>query len=110
VIRIKELKNTLGGFMDFIREAGVVGLAVAFILGGAISKVVTALVNDLINPILGVLLGAAGNLKEATLTLGPAKFMWGDFVSTLIDFVVIAAVVYFGVKKLGFDKLDKKKV
>lgn len=106
---MKELKNTLSGFMDFIREAGVVGLAVAFILGGAISKVVTALVADLINPILGLLLGAAGNLKEAYFMLGPAKFMWGDFVSTVIDFLVVAAVVYFGVKKLGFDKLDKKR-
>lgn len=106
---MKKLNNTLDDFMDFIREAGVVGLAVAFILGGAISKVVTALVTDLINPVLGLMLGAAGNLKEAYLMIGPAKFMWGDFVSTLIDFLVIAAVVYFGVKKLGFDKLDKKK-
>ena len=106
---MKELKNTLGGFMDFIREAGVVGLAVAFILGGAISKVVTALVTDLINPILGLILGAAGNLKEATLVVGSVKFMWGDFVNTLIDFLVVALVVYFGVKKLGLDKLDKKK-
>ena len=106
---MKELKNTLGGFMDFIREAEVVGLAVAFILGGAISKVVTALVTDLINPILGLILGAAGNLKEATLVVGSVKFMWGDFVNTLIDFLVVALVVYFGVKKLGLDKLDKKK-
>ncbi len=106
---MKELKNTLGGFMDFIREAGVVGLAVAFILGGAISKVVTALVTDLINPILGLILGAAGNLKEASLMIGPAKFMWGDFVNTVIDFLVVAGVVYFGVKKLGLDKLDKKR-
>ncbi len=106
---MKDVKNTLGGFMDFIREQGVVGLAVAFILGGAISKVVTALVTDLINPILGLILGAAGNLKEMSLKVGPATFMWGDFVNTLIDFVVIAMVVYFGIKKLGLDKLDKKK-
>lgn len=106
---MKAIKNTLTGFFDFIREAGVVGLAVAFILGGAISKVVTALVTDLINPLLGLVLGAAGNLKEATFVVGSAKFMWGDFVNTLIDFMVVAAVVYFGVKKLGFDKLDRKK-
>ncbi|MFH1960773.1 MAG: MscL family protein [Patescibacteria group bacterium] len=96
------------GFIDFIRTQGVVGLAVGFILGGAVSKVVTALITDLINPILGLVLGVAGNLKEASLVVGPAKFMWGDFVSATIDFLVIALVVYFGVKGLGLDKLDKK--
>lgn len=106
---MKELKNTFGGFMTFVREQGVVGLAVAFILGGAISKVVTALVTDLINPILGLILGAAGNLKEAYFVVRSAKLMWGDFVNTIIDFLIIATVVYFGVKKLGLDKLDKEK-
>jgi large conductance mechanosensitive channel len=97
------------GFVNFIREQGVVGLAVGFLLGGAVSKLVTALINDLINPILGLILGAAGNLKDAYLPLGQAHLMWGDFVATLIDFSVIAAVVYFGVRGLGLDKLDKKK-
>lgn len=103
------MKQHLTGFVDFIREQGVVGLAVGFILGGAVSKVVTALVNDIINPILGIILGAAGNIKEATLVVGSAKIMWGDFLTALIDFVIIASVVYFGVKKLGIDQLDKKK-
>jgi large conductance mechanosensitive channel len=78
-------------------------------LGGAVAKVVSSLVSDLINPILGLVLGAAGGLKEASLALGPAKLMWGNFVSNLIDFLVIALVVYYGVKVLGLDKLDKKK-
>lgn len=97
------------GFMDFIREQGVVGLAVGFILGGAVSKVVSALVTDIINPIVGIALGAAGSLKEAYLALGPAKIMWGDFFNTTIDFLVIAFVVYYGVKGLKLDALDKKK-
>lgn len=97
------------GFVEFIRDQGVVGLAVGFILGGAVSKVVSALVADIINPILSVVLGAAEGLKQATLALGPVKLMWGDFAAVLIDFLVIAAVVYYGVKGLGLDKLDKKK-
>lgn len=97
------------GFFSFIREQGVVGLAVGFLLGGAVSKLVTALINDLINPILGLILGAAGSLKDAYLPLGSARLMWGDFLTTLIDFAVVAAVVYFGVHGLGLDKLDKKK-
>jgi len=97
------------GFLSFIREQGVMGLAVGFLLGGAVSKLVTALVTDIVNPLLAPALGAAGNLREATLYLGPINLLWGDFVATLIDFSVIAAIVYFGVHGLGLDKVDKKK-
>lgn len=103
------MKKHLGGFMEFIRERGVVGLAVGFILGGAISKVVASLVEDIINPILGILLGATGNLSDAYIQIGEAQIMWGSFINVLINFTVIAFVVYFGVKVLGLDKLDKKK-
>jgi len=97
------------GFIDFIREQGVVGLAVGFILGGTVAKVVSSLVTDIINPLLGIVLGAAGSLKDAYLPLGPAKLMWGSFITTLIDFLTIALVVYYGVKVLKLNKLDKKK-
>lgn len=99
------MKEQLNGFVDFIRTQGVVGLAVGFILGGAVSKVVSALVNDIVNPILGYLLGSTEGLKA--MTLGP--ILLGDFVAVVIDFLIIAAVVYFVVKGLGFDKLDKPK-
>lgn len=97
------------GFVNFIREQGVVGLAVGFILGGAISKVVSSLVNDIINPILGVLLGATGNLDQVAIAVGDNKIMLGSFINVIIDFVVIALVVYFGVRILKVDSLDKKK-
>jgi large conductance mechanosensitive channel len=97
------------GFLDFIREQGVVGLAVGFILGGAVSKVVSALVTDVINPLLSIPLGAAEGLKTAYIPVGSAKILYGDLISVAIDFIVIALVVYFGVKILGLDKLDKKK-
>ena len=99
----------LAGFTDFIRKQGVVGLAVGFILGGSVSKVVSSLVRDIINPILGIILGAAGDLNSYSFKVGSAEILWGSFLSTLIDFLVIASVVYFGVKRLGLDKLDKKK-
>ena len=97
------------GFIDFIREQGVVGLAVGFILGGAVSKVVTALVTDIVNPLLGLALGAVGGLKTASFGLGSARILYGDLISVAIDFIVVALVVYFGVKLIGLDKLDKKK-
>jgi large conductance mechanosensitive channel len=96
------------GFIDFIREQGVVGLAVGFILGGAVSKAVTALVTDIINPLVGLALGKV-NLVDKATTIGSATLMWGAFVAAIIDLIIIAAVVYFGVKWIGLEKLDKKK-
>jgi large conductance mechanosensitive channel len=97
------------GFIEFIREQGVMGLAVGFILGGAVSKVVASLVGDIINPVLSIILGATDGLTTAKLSVGRVEIMYGNFLGVLIDFIVIALVVYFGVKGLGLDKLDKKK-
>ena len=96
------------GFIAFIREQGVVGLAVGFILGGAVSKIVASLVDNLVNPIVGLALGKV-DLADKAVTLGNTSLRYGKFISTLVDFIIIAAVVYFGVKMLGLDKLDKKK-
>jgi len=97
------------GFLQFVREQGVVGLAVGFILGAAVSKLVASVVSDIINPLLGPALGSAGNLTDATFMVGSAELRWGALITTLIDFIVIALVVYFGVKLLKLDRLDKKK-
>lgn len=95
-------------FIDFIRKQGVVGLAIGFILGGSVSKVVSALVQDILNPIVGLVLGSAQDLAEASINIGPAKIMWGHFIGSLVDFILVAAVVYFIFKKLGLEKLDRK--
>lgn len=97
------------GFINFVREQGVVGLAVGFILGGAVSKVVASLVSDVINPVISAILGSAGDFKDAALVIGSVRIAWGSFLATSVDFIVIALVVYFGVKILRLDKLDKKK-
>ncbi|MEK7106091.1 MAG: large conductance mechanosensitive channel protein MscL [Patescibacteria group bacterium] len=101
------MNNKMKGFMDFIRNQGVVGLAVGFILGGAVSKMVSSLVDNVINPLVGALLGKV-DLADKVANLGSVSLKYGAFISTLVDFVIIAAVVYFGVKALGLDKLDKK--
>lgn len=97
------------GFMKFIREQGVVGLAVGFITGGAVSKLVDSFVTDIINPIIGLGMGSAEGLNGAGVQIGDAILTWGHFVNVLIDFVIILAVVYFIFKFLKLDKLDKKK-
>ncbi len=92
-------------FIEFIREQGVVGLAIGFILAGAVGKVVASLVNDIIMPLVALALGSTEGLKGLELY----GIAYGEFVSTLIDFVIIAAVIYFVFKRVGLDKLDKKK-
>jgi len=65
----EQLRGQVTGFLDFIRERGVMGLAIGFILGSAVQRVVTAFVNDLVNPFMGVILGRAGGIK--TFAVGP---------------------------------------
>ena len=104
-------KSPLAGFFEFIRQQGVVGLAVGFILGDSVKQVVSSIVNDLINPVLGLVLVriTGGNLEDASFNVGPVIFTWGHLASTLIDFVIIAAVIYFVIKGLKLDKLDLPK-
>ena len=85
------------------------GLAIGFILGGAVSKVVASFVQDIINPILGIALGAIGSLDAAVFKIGPVEILWGSFAATIIDFVIIALVIFYGFKFLKLEKLDKKK-
>lgn len=99
----------MAGFWEFVRKQGVVGLAVGLVLGGAVAKLVGSFVNDVVNPVLGIFLGATGGLKEAYVMVGSAKVMWGSFVGNVIDFLVIAAVVYVVVERLGWDGKGEKK-
>jgi large conductance mechanosensitive channel len=95
----------LKGFMEFIRKQGVVGLAIGFIVGVAVGAVVSSLVNDLINPLIGMIIGT-NNLNRLHFTVGDAVFKYGSFIAVLINLVIILAVVYFGFKLLGLEKLD----
>ena len=96
------------GFVEFVRTQGVVGLAVGLILGGAVSELIKSLIDNIINPLLGLLLNQASGLKTASFVVNGANVIYGGFLNSLINFAVIALVVYFGVNKLGLDKLDKK--
>ena len=98
----------LQGFLDFIREKGVIGLAIGIVMGGAVTKFVSAFVNDLVNPFVGLLIGRVGDLSSMSTFVGRSEFKWGDFIVNAIDFVIIAAVVYFVFKGLKIDRIDKK--
>lgn len=84
-------------FKSFLMKHGVIGLAVAVVIGGAVGKVVGALVSEIIMPVVGVLT-PSGNWREATLTIGTVKFGTGPFAGALIDFFIIAVVVFVIVK------------
>lgn len=105
--------GALGGFMAFVREQGVVGLAVGLVLGTQVKTLVDQIVTSFINPLLGLLLPGGGGLAQKTfsLTIGSktADFGYGAFIAVSISFLTVAAVVYFMVKGLKLDKLDKKK-
>jgi large conductance mechanosensitive channel len=87
-------------FFKFIGQQGVLGLAIGFVLGGSVTKLVEALVTDIINPILSIFLGRVDALAEASLKIGNVVIAWGHFVTVFIDFLVIALVIYFAVKWL----------
>ncbi len=95
-------------FIQFIREQGVVGFATGFILGGAVSDLVKSLMADIINPVLGLLLGSVHDLKTASVDFFGATITWGNFLSSLINFIVLAIVVYTAFKILRLELLDKK--
>ena len=96
-------------FIAFIREQGIVGLAIAFIMGSAIGKVVSSLVADIIQPIIGIILGSGRALNMLTLKISNVQIRYGNFLAVLIDFVIIAAVVYWIFKRLKLDNIDKQK-
>jgi len=91
-------------FMEFLKKYGVIGLAIAFIIGGAAGRLVTALVNDLLMPIVAVIV-PGGEWRTTVLQVGPVKFLLGDFVGALIDFIIIALVVFLVSKQLAKTKL-----
>ena len=102
-----EKKGVVGEFMEFLMKYQVIGLAVAFIIGAAATKMVTAAVNDIIMPVIAVLI-PGGDWKKTELMLGPIKLLVGDFVGAIIDFIIIAIVVFLIVKFMMKEDATKK--
>ena len=101
------------GFIDFVREQGVVGLAIGLVLGTQVKALVDQIVASFINPLLGLLLPGKGSLPEKAFNISfngkNQDFMWGAFMAQLISFMAVAAIIYLVVRQLKLDKLDKKK-
>ena len=92
-------------FKKFIMQGNVMDLAVAVIIGGAFGKIVSSLVNDIIMPLIGLILGGI-DFSSLAFTLGSAKVTYGNFINNIIDFIIIALVIFLMIKAL--DNLKKK--
>lgn len=113
-LKIKKPKM-VGEFKEFISRGNVMDLAVGVIIGGAFSKIVTSLVNDIIMPFIGFITGNV-NVADLKIILRPANeatktaalvFGYGAFIQTVIDFVLVALVIFFLIK--GINALRRKK-
>jgi large conductance mechanosensitive channel len=96
-------KGLWAEFMSFIGKAGVLGLAIGFIMGTYIGKVVSALVQDLIMPIPGAMI-PGGDWRKAVVSLpvgAGMNFAVGDFVGVIVDFLIVAGVVFLVAKYAG---------
>jgi len=82
------------GFREFLTRGNLLELAVAVIIGTAFTAVVTAIVKDLITPLIAAIFKQP-NFSTLTFTVHGSKFLYGDFINALLTFVIIAAVVYF---------------
>ncbi|HNZ87055.1 MAG TPA: MscL family protein [Methanofastidiosum sp.] len=95
-------------FMDFLKEYKVIGVAVAFIMAAASTSLVNSFVNDIIMPIITPFM-PGGGWQEATLNIGPIALKWGSFLAQIINFVILALVVFIIAKKvLKEEKVVKK--
>lgn len=84
----------LKGFRDFILRGNVIDLAVAVVVGAAFNSVVTALVKDLVTPFIAAI-GGRPDFSKLYFSINNSRFMYGDFLNTVISFLINAAIIYF---------------
>jgi large conductance mechanosensitive channel len=92
-------------FREFITRGNVLDLAVAVIIGAAFTAIVNSLVNDIITPLIGVLLGGV-DFTSLSIMVGEAAITYGNFIQAIINFLIIAWVVFMIVR--SFNKLQKR--
>ncbi|MBM2810712.1 MAG: large conductance mechanosensitive channel protein [Chloroflexi bacterium] len=91
---MQNLNREMGGFKKFLLRGNVVDLAVGLVVGAAFGSVVQALVRDFLNPLIG-LLGGSGNLAEIVFTVRNSHFLVGDFLGVMLNFLLVAVLVYY---------------
>ena len=92
-------------FGDFVKKGNVLDLAVAVIIGGAFGAIVTSLVNDLIMPLIGIIIGGV-DFTALAVNVGDATLTYGNFIQAVVNFLVIAFVIFLLVRQVK--KLEKR--
>ena len=95
----------LGAFKKFISRGNVIDMAVGVIIGGAFGKIVTSLVNDIVMPLIGLALGKV-NFANLSLKIGETEIKYGNFIQTIVDFLIVAFCIFFVIQI--FEKFKKK--
>ncbi len=96
-------------FKAFAMKGNVVDLAVAVVVGGAFGKIVSSLVDNIVTPFIGILLGGI-DLTSFAFTVGAATITYGKFIQSIVDFVIIAFVIFLAIKALNaFQKKEEAK-
>ena len=91
-------------FKEFISKGNVIDLAVGVIIGGAFGKIVSSLVNDIIMPLVGILLGGL-DFRSLTIKIKDSTIAYGSFIQNVVDFLIISASIFLAIKVLnGFKK------
>ena len=87
-------------FKEFIARGNVMDLAVGVIIGAAFGKIVTSLVNDILMPLIGLILGGI-DFTGLSITVGDAKVMYGNFIQSTIDFLIVAFCIFLVIKAVN---------
>ena len=104
------VKKSLGEFKEFISKGNVVDMAVGVIIGSAFGKIVTSLVEKILMPIIGVLIGGL-DFSDLSITVGTAKVGYGSFIQSVVDFLIVAFCLFLIVKAMNkFQNAVKKDV
>ena len=93
-------------FRDFIGRGNVIDLALAVIIGGAFGAIITSLVNDIIMPLIGIVIGGV-DFATLSIQVGEATILYGSFIQAIVNFLIIAFVLFLIVR--GYNRLQKEK-
>lgn len=103
------MKGFIKEFKEFISRGNVIDLAVAVVIGGAFTKIVNSLVDDIIIPIIGVIIGGI-NFENLMVTVGTAEIKYGMFIQAVVNFLLIALVIFTIIKAINkFKKKEEEK-
>ena len=96
-------------FKEFISRGNVVDLAVGVIMGSAFGKIVTSLVNDIIMPLVGIIIGGI-DFTSLSIKIKDSTIMYGSFIQNIVDFLIVALCIFVMVKMINkLNNLNKKK-